>query len=93
MAGGSGEVQMVPRTQSWLASQPRLTQLYCYVVRELNANGVAPAGRVVQQWIVDQLGDIQPPSRDETASILTGLIQEKAIRQTDIDKLNALRRE
>jgi hypothetical protein len=73
----------------WLARQPRLTQLYCRVVADLNDNGIFPAGRAVQRWIRDQLSTVKEPTRDETATVLSALIQEKAITQADIDHLNS----
>lgn len=73
---------------AWFKCQPRLTQLYCYVVSQLNDIGIKPGGNEIKPWIRQELIDegFQADEK-EISMILTGLIAEKAITQSDVNKL------
>jgi hypothetical protein len=72
----------------WFNKQPRLTQCYVYVVSQLNDIGIFPAGNVIKAWLRQEMLDQEfEPTTAEIATLLTGLIQEKAITQRDVNKL------
>lgn len=73
---------------AWITKQPRLTQIYCYVVGQLNDIGIKPGGNEIKPWIRQELRDESiEPDQSEIATILTGLIAEKVITQSDVNQL------
>jgi hypothetical protein len=73
---------------AWISRQPRLTQIYCFVVGELNDIGIKPGGNEIKPWIRQEMRDEGiEADKSEITTILTGLIQEKAITQADVNRL------
>lgn len=59
-------------------TQPRLTQVYCFVVAKLNDCGIRPDGAVIKPWLRDELDSIDPvPTKFECEMILVGMVSEK----------------
>jgi Winged helix Storkhead-box1 domain len=77
----------------WLKSQPRITQIYCAVIHDLNSDGIFPGGRSIKKWIVDQFKEVPSPSKQEVETVLMALIAEKVISQADVDKIYAKQQE
>lgn len=70
----------------WLAKQKRLTSVYCFVVAQLNDVGIRPEGNEIKPWIRQELVDENfQPTREEIGMVLSGLLQEKAITQEQIN--------
>lgn len=64
---------------AWIASRPRLEQVYCYTVAALNDCGIRPDGAVIKSWIRDQFGSIQPqPAKEECEVVLVGIVTDGA---------------
>jgi hypothetical protein len=73
---------------AWLKHQPRLTQIYVYVVSQLNDIGIRPAGNEIKPWLRQEMIDEGiTADQKEITTLLTGLIAEKAITQKDVNQL------
>lgn len=73
---------------AWIAKQPRLTQIYCYVVAQLNDIGIKPAGNEIKPWIRQEMIDHSiTADPKEIMTLLSGLLAEKAITQSDVNRL------
>jgi hypothetical protein len=73
---------------AWISKQPRLTQVYTYVVMQLNDVGIRPCGAVIKPWIRQEIEDHGiAATNEEIATVLTGLLKEKAITASDIEKV------
>lgn len=69
---------------SWLLTQPRMTQIYSFVVAKLNDCGIKPNGAVLKQWIRDDLEMIDPiPTKFEVEMLLVGMVTEGVRFQGD----------
>jgi hypothetical protein len=63
---------------AWIGTQPRLTQVYTFVVAALNDCGIEPDHAVIKPWIREELPLIDPPpSKLECDTVLYGMYQEK----------------
>jgi hypothetical protein len=77
---------------AWIQKQPRLTQCYIYVACQLNDIGIRPAGAVIKPWIREEMEKYGiAADKAEIATVLAGLLAEKALTQQDVDTVNALR--
>ena len=73
---------------AWLPKKDRLTQLYCIVVSQLNDVGIRPAGAEIKPWIRQEIADHGiVADQAEIATVLSGLLAERAITQSDINTL------
>jgi len=73
---------------SWFTKQPQLTKAYVFVVSQLNDIGIKPAGNEIKPWVRQEMTDDGYEADQKTiATILTGLIAERAITQADVNKL------
>jgi hypothetical protein len=73
---------------AWITKQPRLTQIYAVVVAQLNDVGILPGGAEIKPWIRQEIADHEiTADQKEIATVLSGLIAEKAITQSDVNTL------
>lgn len=73
---------------AWIRKQPRLTQVFVYVVGQLNDIGIRPNGAEIKPWLRQEMTDegITADSK-EIATLLSGLLAEKAITQADLNRM------
>ena len=72
---------------AWLTKQPRYTQIFVYVVSQLNDVGIRPNGAVIKPWLRQEMAD-EGITADPTeiAMILSGLLKEKALDPAEIER-------
>jgi hypothetical protein len=72
----------------WFNKQPALTKGYVYVVSQLNDIGIRPGGNEIKPWVRQEMTDDGYEADQKTiATVLTGLLSEKAITQDHVDRL------
>lgn len=63
---------------AWLASQPRLTQVYVQTVAWLNDCRIRPNGAELKPWLREELAYVAPPVTSvEAGVVLVGMVVEK----------------